>query len=223
MEEMICKYCDKEFKREKSFKNHTCRNMERYNEAHEQYARIAYFLWTEFRETNQIKIGDDPYKCFVQSKTYAHYIKFAKYVLDLKCHDIVDFFNFIIRERLQSKLWFDDRIYSRWLLEFLRKEIPVDGVIRSLEFILEYSQKNDIVYTDFFNHIKDHTLADFMRRGKISPWIFLCSPVAKTRLMKLKQNSPKDYLRSYDELVWNVKQKTTDLSDAKYIIKEMGL
>jgi len=81
------------------------------------------------------------------------------------------FLDFCIKNGLKLKDWFKPSVYELYLRELNKKESPEKGVERTILLMKQWSDQTGNNYNDFFRLIEPNLFINYVKQGRISPWI----------------------------------------------------
>lgn len=168
-----CKYCKREFIRERTLLAHSCVEKRRRTQEKEIGVQIGFQAFLKYFEITQGSSKLKTYEDFCNSQFYDAFVKFGRYCVSIKCINFQSFSRWLLDKHM-SKLdfWTKDKYYSEWLIEYIKKENPRDALERSIEKMSESSE--DI--KDYFYSMNKNTICRHIEMGRISPWVlFNCN------------------------------------------------
>jgi hypothetical protein len=166
-----CKYCNKDFKREKSLVVHLCEKKKRWQEKEEKGVRIGYNSYVKFYEytqrSNKIKTQMD----FIQSPYYKAFVKFGRYCVDINAINISRFIEFAIKQNKKLDYWTSDKLYTEYLTSLIITENPIDTLTRAIKYSITWGEKNNADSKDMLRYGNTNTICYAITSGRISPWV----------------------------------------------------
>lgn len=171
IEQNKCSYCGKVFVHEKSLVNHACVKKMRFLDKDSLHCRLAFASYDKFYrmalKTNKPKTMDN----FINSHYYLEFVKFGRYLIDNNIMSPELFLDFCIKNGLKLKDWFKPSVYELYLRELNKKESPEKGVERTILLMKQWSDQTGNNYNDFFRLIEPNLFINYVKQGRISPWI----------------------------------------------------
>lgn len=171
-----CKFCKKEFKREKTLAVHMCPKKQRWVQRDERYVQIAFACWLQFMDiTAHKKKNGYTYEDFMNSSLYIGFIKHARNAMLLNILDIGDFTNFCIESGYKLQNWTKKYCYEAYMKQLTVKETPERAITRSMKIMERWAEDNSKDIITFFTDISPNEAVYMITSGKISPWMIFCS------------------------------------------------
>ena len=170
----ICKFCKKEFRREKTLFVHSCEQIRRWLQKGDTGPRMGLFAYKQFYATTQTgkeKNNDD----FVKSPYYTAFVKFGWYMHQIRAVNPSDFVDWLLKENVKLDWWTKDRYYEKYVIAFMKKEAPEDGISRTIKELNRWASENDTELDRYFIDASTNKIANMISNGRISPWfLFNC-------------------------------------------------
>lgn len=166
-----CSFCGKEFVRENSLLNHSCRNKIRFFDKDTPHARIAFYAYSTFYRVAQNQTKPKTIDEFIKSNYYLDFIKFGRYVVNDNIMYPELFTEFCIRKNIPLRNWANPSVYEIYLRELNKNEEPENGIERTLMLMKQWADETDNNYIDFFRKIEPTRFVNYIRQGRVSPWV----------------------------------------------------
>lgn len=220
-----CNYCNKGFIRESSLIKHECFIKNRWNNKNKKDVIIGFMSYQLFYKIQYGQEKDKSYEDFVKFKYYNDFCKFGKYCLDVNSIEINEYICYILTNQISLSKWYSDNTYFNFVKYFLHNEPIHKSIERSFKFILKWSKKSKNDYRLFFKLISTYDLVDYLRMGRISPWIVLLSKEGKTLLLTLTNEQLDLIDKTINMSEWDsyIKKYPNQVQQVKEIIYEMGV
>lgn len=225
-----CKFCDREFKREDTVNTHKCVKRDRYDDRESRPMREAFRLYMQFMEINKFpfKKGVEPFIGFIKSKYFNDFYDFATYYLNNR--DILridEFTEHLMRTGTPITMWSTYKEKDSWVLSCIRSELPRDGVVRSINALVEWGETVNKEWNTFFQNVSSARAISWIESGKISPWILWLSPrESVNNFMSNFSHSELEYILKYiDYSYFEIKtiKYRSDCDNIRAMLKEAGL
>lgn len=217
-----CKFCHKQFARESTFINHSCKLLKRDLDLKTPEGLSAwnyYYLWMTIQKRT-VKIEH-----FINSNYYTTFTKFTKFEKKMKLPLPNQFIRFMVKKSLPPTMWERDDVYMLYI-EYLDSSIrPMELVKLSISTLLKISDAYEIDICDIFNHIQPNELLNLIRLRKVSPYLLLASNKFRSYLtnMTTEQQSIINDLISPSIWADKISNNKPLMNDIKLLIKEMEL
>jgi hypothetical protein len=170
-----CKYCGKEFRRETSLIAHQCEPKRRWAQEKEVGVQFGLQAYLRFYEITQGSAKLKSYSDFVGSTFYLSFVKFGRYMIEIRAVNPRAFIEFVIKENKKLDQWTHEKIYLEYLNTYMRKEATSDALERALLEMQRYvDQKPELFpngFTDYFRLGNSNRICQHIANGRISPWI----------------------------------------------------
>lgn len=222
-----CRYCNREFQRERSLTVHVCEPKRRYQEQNDRGVQLGFQAYVKFFEMShgsaRLKTFDD----FVESQYYRAFTRWGRYCLDIRAVNPEAFLTWLLRNNKKIDAWCSDRMYEEFLHFYLPREGVQDALKRSIEEIQQYIDQNpelaDIGH--YFLFANTNRVCHHITTGRISAWTVYCSKSGIEFLDRLPADQTAMVLPWIDPDTWQRKFNDTpaDVEWAKYILEQAGL
>jgi hypothetical protein len=169
-----CKYCGKEFRREKTLLVHVCEQKRRFQQEKEMHVQLGLRAYLRFYEMSQGSAKHKNYEDFAKSPYYNAFVKFGKHCQEIRCINFGNFVDWLLKNNKKLDYWCSDRIYSEWLPDYLNKEAPQDALERGLKEMERYAEDHPELkngFTDYFRYGNANRICYSITTGRISPWV----------------------------------------------------
>jgi hypothetical protein len=153
--------------------------MRRHNQKNEIESRFGFIAFSMYyqRFYNKKPTLDN----FIDSKLYNDFIRFGFFMKDInqdlriKIH-VDAYVDFLIKENVKIRDWEKKSTFKKFIKFKIIKTDPYESFKNTLEFILDYTDKENYVYTDYFRNITTNEFILHLSLGFVSPWIvFSCT------------------------------------------------
>lgn len=223
--EHVCEFCGKGFVRESSLVKHACNIKLRYMDSNLPKSRIGFMAFSYFYEKSMKKKARTLDE-FIRSRYYGDFLAFGKYVSNNNIMYPEKFIDFLIRSGVPLHKWTANSIYEAYLRDLAKKESFEDGSHRTILLMKQWADENDEHYYDFFRKISPVQFVNYVRNGRISPWVLY---TAKSGLELLENRLSEEQIGLIEEWIepdyWARKLRVNK-EDRKYyskLFEEHGL
>lgn len=171
--EHSCEFCKRSFYSEKTLINHSCEEKRRWFKRDEPANRMAFIAWTRFYELNDFngRRKSTSYMDFIDSPFYSAFVKFSKHMIDINAIEPTKFVDFVIKNNLPIDKWTYDFVYEQYIRDLIKKETPEQALERMILLMQQWSMQTDEKWQDFFKKINTNLAIQWIRAGRISPWL----------------------------------------------------
>jgi hypothetical protein len=184
-----CEFCKKSFQRERTLTSHICEKKQRWLNRDHAGNRIGFQCWVQFYSKHSTsKTKNKTYEEFIYSPYYIAFAKFGSYCVDVKVISVPRYVEWLLKEQIKVDDWTSDKVYHRFLCEYLRIEDPFDAIYRGVENCTELAEKDQIHPNDVFRYSNPNRICQYIVNGKISPWMLYQSDSGVHLLETLNQD-----------------------------------
>jgi hypothetical protein len=125
---------------------------------------------------------------FISSPYYIAFAKFGSYCVDVKVIHIPRYVDWLLKEQIKLDDWNSDKVYTRFLCEYLRTEDAFDAIYRGVEYCTTLAELEEIQPNDVFRYVNPNRICHAITNGKISPWMLFQSDSGIRFLETLNDN-----------------------------------
>lgn len=202
-----CDFCGREFKRANTLLRHICEYKHRWLEKDRKGNRIAYQAWLHFYEKNTLHKKKRDYTDFIKSSYYTAFIKFGNYCVEVNVSNVYAYMDYLTKNKIRIDTWNTDTVYTKFLIEYLREEDPLDAIARSIEATIDLAKIEQIESHDVLRYGNKNRICYAITSGKISPWMLYHSTSGTKFLDTLDETQVKMIIDYIDPEKWAVKFK----------------
>jgi hypothetical protein len=203
---------------------HLCENKRRWQDKDQPGNRIGFQAWVEFYKKNTASKKPRTYVDFTKSAYYIAFVKFGHYCVDIKCINVVRYADWLLKNQIKIDSWCSDTNYTKFLIEYLKTEDPLDAIARSIEATMVISKDSGIETKDCLRYANRNKLAYAVTTGKISPWMLYQSESGVKFLEELDESQQKMIIDYINPEQWAIKfRRNTELvTQAKELLNAAG-
>ncbi len=203
--EFSCEFCNRSFQRETTMMKHLCENKRRWQDKDQPGNRIGFQAWVEFYKKNTASKKPKTYVDFTKSAYYIAFVKFGHYCVDLKCINVTRYADWLLKNQIKIDSWCSDTNYTKFLIEHLKTEDPLDAIARSIETTMTIAKDSGIETKDCLRYANRNKLAYAITTGKISPWMLYQSESGVEFLSNLDDSQQKMIIDYINPEQWAIK------------------
>lgn len=170
-----CDFCGREFARETTIAKHICEYKQRWLNKDLKGNRIGFQTWLQFYKKNTSTKKQKTYEDFVKSAYYTAFVKFGIYCVDINAINISRFTDWLLKNQIKIDSWCADSIYTKYLIEYIKTEDPLDAIARSVETSIDLASNDRIQPKDILRYGNTNRICYAITTGKISPWMLFQS------------------------------------------------
>jgi hypothetical protein len=222
-----CKYCNKTYRKESTLAAHLCEPKRRWQEEKETGVQFGLRTYLQFFETTQGSAKNKSYVDFIESPYYKAFVKFGRHCVGIKCINIQNYTQWLLKNNKKLDYWTKDVFYDEWMREYLKKEAVQDALERALKTMEDYASNGSGLagYKDYFRYGNANRICHHISTGRISPWIVFNCVSGVDWLSTLGDDQISVILPWIDPDYWNRKfiDYMGDVEWTKHILTEAGL
>ena len=219
-----CVHCGKAFQKEKTLIAHVCEPKRRHLQKDEKRVQVGFLTFNRWYQQVQ-RSKEKTYEDFCKSSYYNAFVKFGSFVTNVSCIYPEKFIDFVIKSGVKLDHWCRDELYDTYLFEMIKLE-PVEGAVRrSLQTMMEWGDKNEAPYNDYFKYVNHNRAVNDIRYGRISPWLLLNTPAGIELVGSFNDEHLEIVEPALDIPFWkkHFTKNTEDVKLVKEIIKEANI
>jgi hypothetical protein len=169
--------------------------------------RLGFQSWLEFYKKNSASKKQKTYEEFIRSAYYIAFVKFGSYCIDVNVLNVSRYIDWLLKNQIKIDSWCQDTNYTKFLIEYLRIEDPIDAIARSIETTINMANVDRILSKDYLRYGNSNKICYAITTGKLSPWILYHSASGKEFLDKLDDSQIKMVIDYLNPELWAIKFK----------------
>ena len=202
-----CEFCKRVFLREKTIFTHICEGKHRWAEKDKQGPRIGFQSWLQFYAKNSMGKKNRTQEEFIKSAYYTAFIKFGTYCAGANVINVSRYTDWLLKEQIRIDSWNQDTNYTKFLIEYIRIEDPMDALARSIETTIKMAETERILAHDILRYGNPNKICYQITLGKISPWMLYQSDSGTQFLSTLNEDCVKIVIDYINPEQWAIKFK----------------
>jgi hypothetical protein len=222
-----CQYCLKSFSRETTLIRHVCERKRRFQQQREigvQWGFQAYVIFYETTQTTARKT----YEQFVDSSYYTAFVRFGRHCHSVHCPNFANYTQWLLKNNRRLDQWCQERNYSEWLVDYLRRENVRDALERSVETMVNYAHEHPELrngYCDYFRLVNENKICYHIATGRISAWAVFQSRSGQDFLERLREDQAGLIMELIDPGYWHARFRDLpdDVEFAHQVLGTAGL
>jgi hypothetical protein len=224
LSELTCGYCKKTFRRAESLVVHMCEPKRRRMDRSERGVELGFQSYLRFYEIAQAGKKVKTYDEFCESPYYRAFVKFGRYCVATRSVNPRQFTEWLLKNNKKIDRWASDKVYTEYLLDYLKVEAVDDALARSVEYSIDWSEKNSAPAHDCLRYGSTNVLCYAITAGRISPWVIYNSESGQKFLSELNTEQVAMIWPYIDSDVWQKRfaDRPEDVEYAKQILKTAG-
>ena len=219
-----CEFCSREFIRETTMMKHLCENKRRWQDKDMPGNRIGFQCWLNFYVKNTLAKKARSYLDFTKSSYYLVFVKFGHYCININAINITRYADWLIKNKIKIDSWASDTNYTKFLLEYVKDEDPLDALARSIETTIELAKNENIPSKDLLRYGHPNKICYSIANGRISPWMLYQCNSGVEFLGKLNETQQRMILDYINPEQWAAKfMRSADIvKQVKILLKSAG-
>jgi hypothetical protein len=197
-----CKWCDKEFRTERTLAAHMCPRKRRWADKDMTHVRLGYRVYQMFYELSTTVAKPKTMEDFIRSQYYEAFVKFGRSCVRNEYLDPERFAEWLIRNGKKLADWSKDSLYNEFLLEYVKKETGLRALERSVLYLAQWAEDNDSDWQDYFKIVSAPRAVHDIRAAKISPWLLYLSDTGDQLLTRFSSEQVKMINDIIDAKFW---------------------
>ena len=224
LNELACGYCKKTFRRAESLVVHMCEPKRRRLDRSERGVELGFQSYLRFYEIAQAGKKVKTYDEFCESPYYRAFVKFGRYCVATKSINPRQFTEWLLKHNKKIDRWASDQVYTEYLLDYLKVEAVDDALARSVEYSIDWAEKNSAPAHDCLRYGNSNALCYAITAGRVSPWVIYNSESGQKFLSELSSEQVAMIWPYIDSDVWQRRfvDRPEDAEYAKQILKQAG-
>ena len=202
-----CEFCKKSFMRERTLLSHMCETKHRWLDKDKVGNRLGFQSFVQFYKKHSSAKNTKTYDEFIRSPYYSAFVKFGSYCADANVVNVSRFVDWLLAEQISIDNWTSDKVYTKFLIEYLRKEDAFDAIHRSVETTIKLAENENIQSHDLLRYGNINKICYQVTLGKISPWMLYQSNSGIQFLDTLNPDHAKLIIDYIDPEQWALKFK----------------
>lgn len=221
--EFGCVFCERSFVRESTMLRHMCETKRRYNDREKVANRIGFSAWVQFFNKHTRKQKKD-YMDFAKSPYYSAFVKFGNYCYEANVLNPSRYVDWLLKEQISIDTWNRDSNYTKFVLDYLKSEDPLDAIARSIETTVSLAELDKVQTKDVLRYGNRNRICYEVTKGKISPWMLYQSESGLKFVEELDGTQQKMILEYINPEQWAIKFKRSSniISEVKELLKKAG-
>lgn len=218
-----CEFCGAEFIRETTLFKHLCESKRRWQDKDKRGNQIGYSAFIQFYHKNSTKKKKD-YLDFTKSAYYTAFVKFGNYCMDAQVLNPSRYIDWLLKEKISIDNWNKDKHYTRFIIEYMKSEDPLDAIARSIETTVKIAEQDRVQTKDVLRYGNRNKICYEITKGKISPWMLYQSESGLKFLENLDVTQQKMILEYINPEQWAIKFKknTNIIMEVKELLHAGG-
>lgn len=219
-----CKYCEKSFVRETTLAAHVCEPKRRYQNQHQPGDRLGLQAYLRFYELTQGSSKTKSFEDFVRSPYYRAFVKFGQYCVDTRVINPGQFVEWLLKNNKKIDNWCSDRVYTEYLLYYLRLEHVNDALTRAIEYSIDWEERTGNPARDCVRYGNVNGVCHAIVTGRLSAWVIYNCESGQKFLNECNSEQVAMIWPYIDTDVWQPRFRDTpsDCEYAQEILKQAG-
>lgn len=222
--EFSCDFCSRAFIRETTLSKHLCEYKRRWLDKDKAGNRIGFQSWLQFYARNTASTKKRTYLDFTKSAYYIAFVKFGNYCINAHVINVSRYMDYLLKNDIKLDTWAQDTTYTKFLIQYLKEEDPLDAVARSIETTVDLAQQEKILTKDCLRYGNKNRICYAITNGKISPWMLYQSESGVRFIESLDVTQQKMIIDYINPEQWAIKfvRDRDLLSQVKELLQAAG-
>lgn len=218
-----CEFCNRDFVRENTLLKHICETKRRYNDRDRTGNRIGFNAWVQFYSRHSRRAKTD-YMDFAKSAYYTAFVKFGNYCHEAHVLNVSRYVDWLLKEQISIDHWNRDSNYTKFIIDHLKSEDPLDAIARSIESTVQLAEQDQIQTRDTFRYGNRNRICFEITKGRISPWMLYHSESGLQFIESLDTTQQKMILEYINPEQWAIKfqRNTNIINEVKQLLTAAG-
>jgi hypothetical protein len=217
--EFSCEFCNRAFRREETIFRHLCESKRRWQDKDLPGNRIGFQSWVRFYAKNTATKKPKTYLDFTKSAYYLAFVRFGHYCVNIKCLNVNRYADWLLKNDIKIDNWTSDNSYTKFIIDHLKTEDPLDAIARSIETTIELAKDERIQSKDYLRYGNRNKICHQITTGRISPWMLYHTESGITMVESLDETQQKMILEYINPEQWAIKFRRG--SDIVVQVKEL--
>lgn len=200
-----CEFCKKTFARESTIAAHMCEPKRRRMQQSERGVQIGFQAYLQFYKLMNKSTKQKTFDDFADSPYYKAFVKFGRYCVDVQVINPARMIDWLLKQQKKIDQWCSDRVYTEYLIDYLQQEAVGDALARSVEYSIEWAEKNNSRPQDCLRYGNANALCYAITTGRISPWVIYNSKSGQEFLSQLSAEQIQIVWPYINSEVWQTK------------------
>jgi hypothetical protein len=215
-ETFVCEYCDKSFTREGWLERHMCDKKKRFFQKNDKSVVAGFAAFNYWYKIAMNAKKDKTFEQFNSSRYYKSFVKFGEYIVKSKIADWESYVRWLSQNNTKLEDWAKDSIVNQFYIMLNKIESPDRAVEKFILVAEDWGDKTGYHWSDFWEKANPHLILDYIKEGKISPWILFSSIAAQEFVDNLPDEMVHIIIENVDVDFWKKKTKVNK-EDVKWI------
>lgn len=219
-----CRYCEKSFAKETSLAVHLCEAKRRHQEQNEVGVQLGLQAYLRFYEITQGSARLKTFEDFAKSPYYKAFVKFGRYCVSIRAVNTPRFIEWVIKQNKKIDHWCSDRVYTEYLVDYLRVENVGDALARAVEQSIQWNNDTGNPAQDYLRYGNANLICHAITTGRISAWVLYNCASGNEFLNNLNSEQIAMIWPYIDSDIWQKKFKDymADTEYAREVLKQAG-
>lgn len=203
---------------------HVCEAKRRFLQRDDKSVKIGFMAFQQFYERNMRKKAPS-YDAFSRSNLYTAFVRFGRYVIDLRVVKPLSFLDFLLNVEVPIDRWTKPLLYETYIRELNKSEPPLDALERNFLLMQQWANDTGDHWQDFFRRVEPPLAALWISNGRISPWVLFVASSAHDLLARFGPEQNKILNAVIDLGFWRLKIKhhQHDVDIIRAMLTEHGI
>jgi len=197
-----------------------CEQKRRWLDQDTKHVKLGFVVFKRFHEVNYKGRKEKTFEDFMGSQFYTSFTKFGRYLLNINAINPKQFIDFLIKTEVKLNKWESPLVYETYVRELNKKETPDAAIERNFLLMQQWANDTGKPWLDFFREIEPALATNWIRSGRISPWILFTASSAKDLFARLSDEQLSLVQKNIDPDFWSFKLEKS-AADVDFIREQL--
>lgn len=220
-----CEYCSAVFKTNAGYKRHMCSKKALAGSTGQVALRRSYMLFNFWYTYSGFNRKPKTFSEFLKSPYFKKFVELDDYLTSFYSSNNREYLKWCVDNGIPSKNWCKDITSDKYLKEVIRKDDPIDSVIKSLEQISRWCERRNISIDKFFSTINPGESIEWIISSRIDPWVLLLCDNSDKLLSRLSKEQLDIVNETLDLEYWSARISISKITvdNITSILDEIGM
>lgn len=200
MNNLVCEFCNKQFKYSSYLEKHNCKHKIRHEESLTPRGQSAYSYYRDWFRLKELTKPD--LKTFLESRYYNTFMIFSDFCKQMGINDTNIYIKFMLSKSYEPTLWTNNQVFKEYLQYCLVNIQPADQVEITIKWLDKYAGNIGCSIKEVIDKLEHYEIMEGIRQRKFLPWYFLHSPKFANKLKRFTKDQIVEFNNIIDSVYW---------------------
>lgn len=187
--------------------------------------KMGFIVYKKFYDMNYRGAKPRTYTDFMDSKHYASFVQFGRYMLEIQAINPEAFVDFLLKATVPMGNWSKPFVYEQYIRELNKRESADAAVERNILLMQQWEDDYGQPWHTFFENVSTNLAVQWIRSGRLSPWILYTATTSEKLFNRFTDEQIKLIEQYLNPVFWEMKFKSCpdDVKFIKTILAEAGV